>query len=83
MMRRSCTSGVSCPRCSGAGLVRADAAEIGPGQRVLDVGCGTGVVAREAARRVGPEAWSGSTNPRMLAVARRVAPEIEWRQRRR
>ena len=62
-------------------LVLADAAEIGPGQRVLDVGCGTGVVAREAARRVGPEGGvvGLDLNPRMLAVARRVAPEIEWR----
>jgi ubiquinone/menaquinone biosynthesis C-methylase UbiE len=31
----------------------ADAAAIAPGQRVLDVACGTGVLAREAASRVG------------------------------
>ena len=82
MMRRSCTSGASCPRCSRAPhVVLADAAEIGQGQRVLDVGCGTGVVARAAARRVGPEGRvvGLDINPRMLAVARRVAPEIEWR----
>ena len=63
-----------------AAVVLADAAEIGQGQRVLDVGCGTGVVARAAARRVGPEGRvvGLDINPRMLAVARRVAPEIEW-----
>ena len=62
-------------------VVLADAAEIGQGQRVLDVGCGTGAVARTAARRVGPEGRvvELDINPRMLAVARRVAPEIEWR----
>lgn len=58
------------------------AAEVGPGDRVLDVACGTGVVARAAAERVAP----GGTvtgldlNPAMLTVARRIAPRIEWRQ---
>jgi ubiquinone/menaquinone biosynthesis C-methylase UbiE len=57
-----------------------------PAERVLDLACGTGVVARLAAQRVGP---SGSIvgidlNPGMLAVARSVtAPhgaQIEWRE---
>src|SRR3712207_5525702 len=44
-------------------------------ERVLDVACGTGIVARLAAERVGP---AGSVtgldlNPGMLAVARTVA----------
>jgi len=58
-----------------------DAAGIAPGQHVLDVACGTGVLAREAARRAQP----GGTvvgldrNEGMLAVAGRTAPEIEWR----
>jgi SAM-dependent methyltransferase len=67
---------------AGAAVVVAGAAGIGRGDRVLDVGCGTGVVAREAARRVGAEGRvvGLDLNPRMLAVARRVAPEIEWRE---
>jgi SAM-dependent methyltransferase len=45
------------------------------------VACGTGVAAREAARRVGSQ---GSVigldrNPDMLAVAARAAPDIDWR----
>lgn len=60
----------------------ADAAQLRPGERVLDVACGTGVLARAAAARVRP---GGSVagldlNPAMLDVAERVAPEIAWRQ---
>ena len=60
----------------------ADAAGISAGDRVLDVACGTGVLAREAARRVGPEgAVTGlDINEGMLAVARRIRPEVDWRQ---
>ena len=60
----------------------ADAARIGAGQRVLDVACGTGVLARAVADRVGPRgAVVGlDVNEGMLAVARRKAPAIEWRQ---
>jgi SAM-dependent methyltransferase len=59
-----------------------DAAQIQPGQRVLDVACGTGVLSRAAAERVGA---NGSVvgvdvNEGMLAVAARKAPQIEWRQ---
>lgn len=58
----------------------ADALSIGPGQVVLDVACGTGVLAREAARRVGAPGVVGlDRNPDMLAVARAQAPSIEWR----
>ncbi len=60
----------------------ADAAGIGSGDHVLDVACGTGVLAREASKRVGPE---GSVtgldlNEGMLAVAKRVQPDVDWRQ---
>ncbi len=58
------------------------AAGIQPRQRVLDVACGTGVLARAALAAVGS---GGSVagldpNPGMLAVAARLAPEIEWRR---
>jgi SAM-dependent methyltransferase len=60
----------------------ADAAGIGTGDRVLDVGCGTGVLAREALRRVGQEGQvvGLDLNEGMLAVAARTEPGIEWRQ---
>ena len=58
----------------------ADAAQLAPGQKVLDVACGTGVLTREAARCVGPGgAVTGlDRNDGMLAVARRKAPDIDW-----
>ena len=60
----------------------ADAAGIRTGNRVLDVGCGTGVLAREALRRVGREGQvvGLDLNEGMLAVAARTEPRIEWRQ---
>lgn len=60
-----------------------EAVEAGPGQHVLDVACGTGVLAREAARRVGDDgAVTGlDVNPGMLAVARRESPAgIRWEE---
>jgi ubiquinone/menaquinone biosynthesis C-methylase UbiE len=44
------------------------------GERVLDVACGTGVVARLAAERVGPNGSVAAldVNPAMLAVARSI-----------
>ena len=59
-----------------------DAAQIQMGQRVLDVACGTGILAREAASRVGPAGFVAGLDvaPEMLTVARRLAPGIEWRQ---
>ena len=59
-----------------------EAARIEPGQHVLDVACGTGVLAREAASRTGPRGRVAGldANPGMLAVAARLNPEIEWRE---
>lgn len=59
------------------------AARLQPGERVLDVACGTGVVARLAAERVGPSgAVSGlDVHPGMLAEARKETREgagIRW-----
>jgi SAM-dependent methyltransferase len=60
----------------------ADAAGIGRGDKVLDVGCGTGVLAREALRRVGQEGQvvGVDLNEGMLAVAERTEPDIDWRR---
>src|SRR3989442_10856148 len=57
-----------------------------PGERVLDVACGTGIVARVAAKHVGS---SGRVvgldiNPEMLTIARSLPPApgavVEWRE---
>ena len=60
----------------------ADAADIGPGDRVLDVACGTGVLAREAFRRTSD---SGSVagldlNAGMLSVAKQNEAGIDWHE---
>ena len=62
--------------------VVADTVDIARGDRVLDVACGTGVLAREASKRVGPEGFVTGLdlNEGMLTVARRLNPEIAWRQ---
>ncbi len=59
-----------------------DIAGIGPGDRVLDVACGTGVVARGAVRRVGPggHVCGIDVNDDMLAIARNANAEVVWRQ---
>lgn len=61
-----------------------EAADVRPGERVLDVACGTGVVTRLAAQLAGPDgAVAGlDLTPDMIDVARSTAapaaPEIEW-----
>lgn len=57
-----------------------DAAGVASGDRVLDVACGTGVVAREALARVGA---NGSVtgldiDAGMLAVAELIEPGVAW-----
>ena len=57
-----------------------DAAGVVTKQQILDVACGTGIVARTAAQRVGADHVTGvDLNEAMLSVARRVAPDITWR----
>ncbi len=59
-----------------------EAAQIQSGQRVLDVACGTGILARAVAARTGPTGSVAGLDPSpgMLAVAERLAPAVEWRQ---
>jgi SAM-dependent methyltransferase len=59
-----------------------DAARVASADGVLDVGCGTGVLARRAADRVAAESQVTGLdrNEGMLAVARRLQPKIDWRQ---
>jgi SAM-dependent methyltransferase len=58
------------------------AADLRPGQEVLDVACGTGVLAREVRPRVAPtgRVTGLDPNPGMLAVARELEPSLDWRQ---
>jgi SAM-dependent methyltransferase len=64
-----------------------DAARLAAGERALDVACGTGVVARIAAQRVGPggRVVGVDLNPGMIAVAASlpalVGAPIEWLER--
>lgn len=59
-----------------------DAAKVGTGHAVLDVACGTGILARTAARRVGSSGRvvGVDPNPGMLVVAGRLDATIDWRQ---
>jgi SAM-dependent methyltransferase len=60
----------------------ADAASLLTGESVLDVACGTGVLAREALRRTGPTGYVAGLDPGagMLAVANELSPSVDWRQ---
>lgn len=55
-------------------------AGVAEGDRVLDVGCGSGVVARAARRAVGASGTVTGVDPNdaMLAVAARVEPGVTW-----
>ena len=63
------------------GSVVADVARVRPGQRVLDVACGTGALTAAVCERVGPTGTvvGLDANPQMLEVARRKDLDVEWR----
>jgi ubiquinone/menaquinone biosynthesis C-methylase UbiE len=84
-MRPRSTSGSSfqlCLRLRHPRLI--DLAAVRPGEHVLDVACGTGVVTRLAAERVGSTGLvvGLDTNPSMPSVARESVPAggvtVEW-----
>ncbi len=59
-----------------------DAVGVAPGHHVLDVACGTGIVARTAQQTLaGDGTVTGvDLNEAMLTVAARVEPAVDWRQ---
>jgi ubiquinone/menaquinone biosynthesis C-methylase UbiE len=56
--------------------------KLSPSDRVLDIACGTGIVARVAKERLGDvgSVVGIDVSPDMLAVARTEAPGIDWRE---
>ncbi|MCC5907654.1 MAG: methyltransferase domain-containing protein [Balneolaceae bacterium] len=60
-----------------------DEAGVEPGDRILDVACGTGIVARIAIKRTGSNGTSVTgldPNPGMLAVAESKMSTTEWKE---
>lgn len=57
-------------------------AKINPGDKILDIACGTGALTRIAAERSGKNGFVAGLdmNPGMLSVAEKLAPDIEWRE---
>ena len=57
-------------------------ARLSEGDSILDIACGTGVVARLAKTRIGPQSrvTGIDLSPDMLKVARSLDPRIEWIQ---
>jgi uncharacterized protein (TIGR02246 family) len=64
------------------GPILTDTARVRRGDKVLDVACGTGVLACEVLDRVGPQGTvvGLDPNPDMLSVARHKSTAIEWRE---
>jgi ubiquinone/menaquinone biosynthesis C-methylase UbiE len=60
----------------------ADAARVVKDDRVLDVACGTGILAREMLKRVGTGGRVVGVDavPGMIEVAQQIVPAVEWRQ---
>ncbi len=59
-----------------------NAAWIKPGQRVLDVACGTGILGREIVSWTGATGFVAGLDPNrgMLEVAKQLDPSVQWRQ---
>src|SRR5688572_29097145 len=59
-----------------------DRLRVAPGERLLDVATGTGIVARLARDRVGDggAVVAVDQSPAMLAVAQSLDPRIDWRE---
>ncbi len=59
-----------------------DRAHLSAGDRMLDIACGTGIVARLAMKHLsGNEHVVGvDVSPQMLTVARAIEPRIDWRE---
>lgn len=57
-------------------------ADLAAGDRVLDLACGTGIVARLAKERLGNSGHvvGIDVSPPMLEVASKIAPNVEWRE---
>lgn len=57
-----------------------EAAAVGPGDAVLDVACGIGALARDAAVAVGPDGFVAGLDPdeNRLAFAARLSPRLTW-----
>ena len=55
---------------------------VAPGDRLLDIACGTGVVARAARERIGPSATivAVDISSDMLEIARNIEPSVDWRE---
>jgi ubiquinone/menaquinone biosynthesis C-methylase UbiE len=59
-----------------------DRARVQPGERVLDIACGTGIVSRIVRERLGDRARvvGVEASAEMLQVARAASAEIDWRE---
>ncbi len=59
-----------------------DELKLSPGDRLLDIACGTGTVARVAKERLGDagKVAGVDVSSDMLAVARNAAPDVDWRE---